>query len=422
MSGAVPSKLRSLRRQVGRSWLYVTIPAVGGLTPLLALPAISHAAGTNGWGAVAVGQSTGLAAYTVVLLGWGLNGPQTVSVMGEQDAQSALALSFITRLQAWMVLSLLIGPIAAIVSPHFPLVAALTAAGTAATGLSCSWWFIGRGRPLTILFTETIVELLGVLIAAGLLLAKATLLVYPLVGCLLPALLAAGFGLWRARALGAISRVRQPHVVAALRSQAAALAGVGVTGIYQALLVTFVAIASPAALPTYAACERMLRMGLGVLVAVPNAMQRWVGRSESIAIRARRVLTAIRYMALIGLAAGILFALAAPLLADLLFDGKVHIPELTAVLAGAAVALMATALATGSVALVAVREFHTITRGALAGALVGIPTIMLGAHYLGSTGAYGGELLAEITIITVQGLKLRAHFGPARLAGAGQGR
>ena len=167
MSGAVPSKLRSLRRQVGRSWLYITIPAVGGLTPLLALPAVSRAAGTNGWGAVAVGQSTGLAAYTVVLLGWGLSGPQTVAPLPESAARGALALSFVTRFQAWLLLSLIIGPIAAIVSPHYPLVAALTAAGTAATGLSCSWWFIGRGRPLTILFTETIVELVGVLLAAG---------------------------------------------------------------------------------------------------------------------------------------------------------------------------------------------------------------------------------------------------------------
>jgi len=414
MSAALPRKLLSLRRQVGRSWLYITIPAVGGLTPLLALPAVSHAAGTNGWGAVAVGQSTGLAAYTVVLLGWGLSGPQTVAPLPESAATGVLALSFVTRAQAWLLLSLIIGPIAAIVSPHYPLVAALTAAGTAATGLSCSWWFVGRGQPLTILFTETIVELLGVLIAAGLLLARASLLVYPLVGCLIPALVAAALGLWRAGALRGIWRVRQPQVASALRSQAAALAGVGVSGIFQALLVTFVAIASPAALPTYAACERMLRMGLGVLVAVPNAMQRWVGRSESEAIRTRRVLTAIRYMALIGLAAGTFFALTAPPLADLLFDGKVHIPELTAVLAGAAIALMATALATGSVALVAAREFHTITRAALAGALVGIPTVMLGAHYLGSKGAYGGELLAEVAILAVQGLKLREHFGPTR--------
>jgi O-antigen/teichoic acid export membrane protein len=413
MSGALPSKLRSLRRQVGRSWLYVTIPAVSGLAPLLALPAVSHAAGTDGWGAVAVGQSTGLAAYSVVLLGWGLNGPQTVSRMDEQEARSALALSFITRLQAWTVLSVVIGPIAAIVSPHFPLVAGLTAAGTAATGLSCSWWFIGRGRPLAILLTETIVELAGVLIAAGLLLAKVTLLVYPLLGCLIPALLAALFGLWRAGALRVIWQVRQHHVAAAVRAQAAALLGVGVSGVFQALLVTFVAIASPAALPTYAACERMLRMGVGVIVAVPNAMQRWVGRSESEATRTRRVLTAIRYMALIGLAAGIFFALAAPSLADLLFDGKVHVPEVTAVLAGAAVALMATLMATGSVGLVAVREFRTITVAALAGALIGIPTMMLGAHYFGSKGAYGGELLAELAIITVHGLKLREHFAQA---------
>jgi len=252
--------------------------------------------------------------------------------------------------------------------------------------------------------------LVGVLLAAGCCWRRRRCWSIHLIGCLIPALLAAGLGLWRAHALHAIWRVRQPHVASALRSQTAALAGVGVTGIYQALLVTFVAIASPAALPTYAACERMLRMGLGVLVAVPNAMQRWVGRSESDVTRRRRLLTAIRYMALIGLGAGIFFALAAPLLADLLFDGKVHVPELTAILAGAAVALMATALATGSVALVAAREFRTITLGALAASLVGIPTIMLGAHYFGSKGAYGGELLGEVAIIAVQGLKLRKHF------------
>ncbi|AAT88561.1 hypothetical protein Lxx06010 [Leifsonia xyli subsp. xyli str. CTCB07] len=45
------------------------------MSPLLALPAIAHTAGAEGWAAIAIGQSLGGAAGVLVELGWGSPAP-----------------------------------------------------------------------------------------------------------------------------------------------------------------------------------------------------------------------------------------------------------------------------------------------------------------------------------------------------------
>ena len=65
-----------------RTGLYVLVPAMGALIPLLAVPVVTGTFGATAFAALAIGQSVGAAAAVVVDLGWSLNGPQAVARSG----------------------------------------------------------------------------------------------------------------------------------------------------------------------------------------------------------------------------------------------------------------------------------------------------------------------------------------------------
>ncbi|MBX0300979.1 hypothetical protein K2F54_13460 [Cryobacterium sp. 1639] len=393
---------------------FIVVPMLGAISPLIALPAITANFGAVAWGAIAIGQSIGMACAVVVELGWSLNGPQRVARSSPKNRNQTLAAALLTKALIFMPMALIAFVAAYMLAPTFKIEAAVVAMGSAAVGMSSTWYFIGTRRPGWILTIESLPKLVAVGLAALAMSLGAPLYSYAL-AVLAPSLLAPWLTVLATRLrLSDFRRYRPSRVLRVIQFQSLALSARAVSAVYIALPITLVGIAAPAAVPVFAAAERLQRMALTLLQSIPNFMQGWVGSANSASARLDRARKAIVINAAFGVVSGLVFALAAPRVAHIVFSGVIEIPLELSSLSGVLIFIVCTSRATGNIALVALNKVRVIMISAMAGALVGVPAIFLLSARYGPEGALIGELIAEGTVLVIQlVVTLRARRPPA---------
>lgn len=385
---------------------FLLIPALSAVTPLVAIPAITASAGAAGWEAYALGLSLGSAVGTLIELGWPLTGPQRVAAEASGVRWVTLISSMRTRLLALLVLAPIGAGLAAVLAlrttPDHVGTVVLMALASAAAGLSGNWYFIGVGKPLRILSSDAIPRALLVSAASVAVLRGAPLLVVP--GCYLFAVTISPIAslLLARHERRQPARLRFADDLRAIRLQLSAVGSRSIAALYMALPITLVGIVAPSALASFAAAERLMRMALTMLQAVPNVLQNWLGSARTAQQRRSRVLNSIALNAFVGLFCAVAFALLVPSVSTLLFTGTVEVGFALAALSGGVLVLVCISRATGPLALVRYGQVNALTLSALAAALVGIPAICVLAAAAGAGGAMLGEIIAEIVAITVQ--------------------
>lgn len=389
---------------------FLLVPALSAVTPLVAVPAITASAGADGWEAYALGISIGSLVCVIVELGWPLTGPQRVAAEPPARRWETLLQSLRTRLLALFVLApvaivLAIGLTKVTDSEH-ETTTVLMALASAVTGLSCNWYFTGVGKPLRILTSDAVPRVVMVTIAAFAVAEGAPIWVVP--AAYLFAVLwgpIAALALARDERAGpAVFSLRSDLL--SIRSQWAAMSGRSIAALYMALPVTLVAGFAPAALAAFAAADRLMRMALSILLALPNAMQNWIGSASSAAERRHRTRDAILINAGMGVVAGAGFALLAPWVSGFLFSGAVDIDPVLALVSGVVLALVCVSRATGALGLVRYGRIPALTLSATVAACVGVPAICVLAVVGGAVGAVIGEMAAEVAAIGVQSATL----------------
>lgn len=382
---------------------FALVPALSAVSPLIALPAVTTVGGADVWGAIAIGQSLGLAGATIVELGWGLKGPQRLARANLSGRRRALAMSIQTRGAVFPLVAVVSAALAALLAADHNELAALMAVSSVASGLSLIWFFIGCGNPGRLLLTDSVPRVMLVTASAIALLNGAPLFVYPLVGVLLPALMAPIFGsLYVGLNRTDFKGVGAVRIGLLIRSQLTAMGGRFVSALYIALPVTLVGIVAPQVVPLFAAAERLQRMYLSILAAVPNAMQGWVGAALSIEDRLRRAERASLMNSVLGIIAGLVFSVGAPWAAEVVFSGVVSLDHELAALCGLVIFLVCCSRAVGGLVLVSLNSARTVLRSAVVGAAVGVPAILLLGHVHGAVGAIVGEIVAETCVLAVQ--------------------
>jgi hypothetical protein len=397
---------------------FAAAPALSAVVPLLALPAITSRFGADAWVSIAVAQSIGAAAAVVVELGWGLTGTLRVGRQSARNRRRTAALSLATR-------AIVLAPVAVIVAvvvPHivgpFALEATIVALAAALGSVNLVWFFIGVGSPGRLLLSDVLPRtVVGTL--AAVLIATAGWPVAAYAGAMLAgAVLASLLGAILAGVRPASFRGYSPRrLLRTIEVQASAVAGRVVSAGYIALPVTLVNLVAPApVVAVFAAAERLQRMVLTGLQAVPNALQHGVGRETDPTRRRRRARAALVTNGLIGVLAGAVFTAVAPAASHVLFSGEASVPLDVAALGGLLIVVVSVSRITGGIMLVDARRIPTIFLSALAGALVGIPAILALSRVGGTLGAVTGELIAEGAVLLVQfsGLKRAARDRAAR--------
>jgi O-antigen/teichoic acid export membrane protein len=393
-----------------RSFLaFALLPGFSIITPLLVYPAVSSSFGPSGFGAIAVGQSVGTAVAVVVELAWGLTGPAAVARADSATRSQLVFLSLGARSLIFVVLGTGGAAVAAIVTPSLSLAAALSAAAFAMAGLSFNWFFIGIGNPIPIFCSDVLPKLAAAAGASVALLNGLPLWLYPALQ-----MLANSFGLvvalrlskpelrhWRTVSIG--------QHVSVLREQSSYMLGRSISAIYVSLPVVIVTAVAPSLGPLYAAVDRVLRMFLAILQAVPNMLHSWIGRGHIAGDFHKRVRRAILGNVVLGVIACATFSVLCIPTTRLVFAGVLEPDLATVAFAAIVVLVVCVSRSTGSLALVHSGRTSWVSWSALAGAIVGLPAVAAGAFVWDTAGAFSGLLAAEVAVLVVQIVALARH-------------
>ncbi|WP_454110812.1 hypothetical protein [Leifsonia shinshuensis] len=397
---------------------YLAVPVLNAVSPLLALPAITASFGSTAWAAIAVGQSLGATAGVIVELGWGLSGSQRVARMSERNRARAFGVSLVAKavvgvpvIGSAVVLSALLAP------TGYRAVTVGVAAAAAIAMFSGGWVFIGILRPRLFLYTEVLPRAMLVTTSAVTIHLGGALWTYP--GALLLAAVSApvtGALVLRVRFQDLLS-LGPRRLARVIGFQRAALTSSVLSSVYISLGTTIATLGSVNATLLFASVDRLQRMLQQVMRSQNYFFKGWVGREVDVGIRIRRAVRASIVCAGIGLGFGLVFALAAPAVADVVFSRTVQVPPLAAAIAGLSVAVICTTMSTGAVLLVTLGRVAAVATSAAVGAVVGLPAIFFGAMLFGGTGALGGQLLAEGSVLIVQVVAARRRLRQLRESG-----
>jgi O-antigen/teichoic acid export membrane protein len=389
-------------RRLRKLALFAAVPALGIISPLLVIPAVTAKYGADGWAAIAIGMSAGAAASVLVELGWGLTGPQLIAGLPARDRAHTFALSLTTKLVILIPVVPLLIFLCLAITPNFRSEAALMGVASAAVGLSPAWFFVGTSQPYRILITDSLPKLLAAAVTSVVLLTGGPLAAYPAL-FLSAALISPLLG-------GLISKVSRRSMIGinvlmvsrTMRRQSIALVGRAASSLYLSLPTTILAITAPSAVAQFAAADRLQRMLLAGLSSVPNSLQGWIGSSKTNAVRMQRVRLALVLNAVMGAVAGLLFAVFGPFLASLVFSGEVPLSFGLSTACGFIIFLTCTSRATGGLALIALHRVGWLTASALVGAGLGFGLILWLSGAFGAVGALVAMAVAEACVLVVQ--------------------
>ncbi|MFV9424422.1 hypothetical protein [Microbacterium sp. S1037] len=379
--------------------LLTAVSAVSAISPLIALPLITRAAGPDGFAEIAIGQALGTLAATIITFGWAVRGP--VEAARSSHPARVFRASIVVR----GANSLLVLPLVAIVAAFAShaddhALAIVSALAFSLQGLSLSWYAVGVGRPLLSLIFDAVPRIVLNLAGALAALLTATPLLYPailLVGTLAAFLAATWF-------IGLRERF---SVRAALADARGAYRGGWRTALAAGLLTfsetaplsTLGVASSPAAIG-FAPFDRVLKYGYIGVYMITGSFQGWVSSASGDA-GLRRMRRAVGIHVVLAVALGAGFALVVPWATPVVLGPGFEISTFTALFGGIALAAMTLATAMGMcVVLPAGRDGAYLT-AVCVGALLIVPAVLVGSSLAGVAGAAGGVAAVQLLVMTV---------------------
>lgn len=380
--------------------LFSLAPLLSAIASLIALPVLTSRFGADGWAAVAFGISVGSAASVVVELGWGLDGPVRVAGAGPQARRTWFALSLATKLLMFLFVVVPVALAGALFSSQYPFEGGLSAISGAALGFTSVWYFVGVGSPLRLVMSESVPKVVAALSAAALMYLGGPLLVYPvalILGALSSPIIASFLvlkpGLTDFRGLSL------PRVRLATRGQLTALRGRAASAVYLSLPTALLGVVSPSSVSVFAAADRLQRMALTFLQILPNTFIGWANEDRRTSQKWKKVKLALAINTLIGLTAGIVWFYGMPLLARVVFAGKIDISNNIVALSSLLILTTVSSRAVGGIGLIAFRGTKYVSDSAILGAILGICTILLFGALAGAQGAFWGLVVAELAVL-----------------------
>jgi hypothetical protein len=280
------------------------------------------------------------------------------------------------------------------------------AAAISLAALAPTWYWIGVGRALPILWTEVLPRMVATLAAAGILLTGGDVIWYPLL--LIVAMVAGPAVVYLRFAGPELTRIDRDDALEVLRTHPPAVIAETAAGAYNALAVALVAGVAPVAQAArYVSGDKSYRIGQYAVSALGNALQGWVAEAsaERSALGRRLRLAVLLHIAL-GLAGLITFALIGPWLTEVLFGRAVAIDQTTALGFGVATLGIALGTACGRIGLITLGARTTFMACVLGASVVGIAGLLVGGALWGAPGAAWGLGIAELWSGVMQGAVL----------------
>lgn len=403
-----PAATRPPRRNAGAAALARRIAAFAGvpflalLAPFVFLPVLARLAGADVWVAIALGQSVGGIAAIVAGLGYSTLAPPIVAVASPEQRRRLVATSVHVRVPVWGVAALVAVVVAAALAPGGSRTEAGAMAATMSlAGLAPTWYWIGVGRALPILWAEVLPRMAATLAATGLLVVGAGPLWYPI---LLAVAMIAGPAViyWRIASLELV-QVERDEVIAVLRRHPPALIAETAGGAYNALAVTLVTAVAPVAQAArYVSGDKAYRIGQYSVSALGNALQGWVVEAGPGRV-GRRLRIVVALHGSLGVVGCVALGLSGPWLTRLLFGSSVAVSEATAWGFGVAILGITLGTAFGRIGLITIGARKAFMSCVVCAAIVGVLGLLIGGSLWGANGGAWALGMTEVLSALAQG-------------------
>jgi hypothetical protein len=274
------------------------------------------------------------------------------------------------------------------------------------SGLAPTWYWIGVGRALPILWFEVLPRMAATLTATGILLAGGGVIWYPVL--LGVAMIAGPAVVYVRQAGGEILRPIRADIGAVYRLHPPAVIAETAAGAYNALAVTLVTAVAPISQAArYVSGDKAYRIGQYSVTALGNALQGWVAEAmEHRSALGRRLRIAVLLHAGLGVLGLVAFTLIGPELTSVLFGHAVAIDRLTALGFGVATLGISLGTAFGRIGLITLGARKTFMVCVLIASGIGVLGLLVGGRVFGASGAACGLGIAELTSGLLQGAVL----------------
>lgn len=279
--------------------------------------------------------------------------------------------------------------------PSTQAIAAAMCVATGASGLSNAWFAVGLGRPKILALFEVFPRLLGVAAGIGALAITGSFVSYAM--CVLLSTVASVVALIRHARAKPFS-VPAECVYRGLKAQLPLVGASLVSSFYTASPVLIVAAVHAPDAAELVSADKLYRFSLFAIIALGNSLQSWVlepAHGESRWLRVRRA--DALHLAL-GTSGFLGISLLGPTLTSILFGNDVSSSWSLSVSYG--VAYIASSLGTSLLRNVLIPHGKNFSAffGTLAGALLGLPLmILLGEHY-GAASIAAAFALSEVVV------------------------
>ncbi len=181
-------------------------------------------------------------------------------------------------------------------------------------------------------------------------------------------------------------------------------AGAGITvaaGAYASTPVLVVQFAASAAgLAAFVSAEKLYRIGQLATAALGNSLQGWV--SEFGADHRERRKFSLMALTGLGLAGWLIMALLGPWASTLLFGAALAADFWTCFWFGLSFLLVCVTTSTGAHWLVPAKRMRVVFSSTIAGAVVGLPAMMILSTLMGGQGGALGLVIGEIAVTAIQ--------------------
>lgn len=403
---ALPPALASGAVALGKRIVgFSVIPFLSLLAPFIFLPVLARVASADVWVAVALGQSVGGVAALVAGFGYPTLAPPMVATASAEGRRRLLATSVHVRLPLWAVAAVIAAAAAAFLAPESSRAEAIAmAAAMSLAALAPTWYWIGVGRALPILWYEVLPRMAATLAATGILLLHGPVMWYPV---LLAIAMFAGPAMVYARNSAAeLAKVDWEDVRAVLRRHPPGVIAETSAGVYNSLAVAIVTLVAPLAqAATFVSGDKAYRIGQYSVGSLGNGLQGWVveARESGLGRRLRIVIWLHVSLGLSGLAA---FGFLGPWLTVLLFGADVAIGHTTAFGFGVAILGISLGTAFGRIGLITIGARKAFMTCVLAASAVGAAGLFTGGALWGAAGAAGALGITELLSGLAQGTVL----------------
>jgi O-antigen/teichoic acid export membrane protein len=304
---------------------FASLSIVGSLVPLAVLPIVARVGGPSDWVVIASGQAMGGIIAIFVMLGWELAGPvKLLQTSNKSEALTVYSESFWART---LTLGFIALPVTAILvstpmGSSNKLLAVLSVASLAITGLSMLWFSIGTGSPKSAMNYEVLPRVVSILLSVPLLLFTSNVFWYPLfqtLGFLF------GLLLFHRHVFGRIfpPRISVRHSIRTIFRNKEISVTTAIGSSFSLIPVVLVAATFPvAAAAAFVSADKIFRYSLFSITSLNNGLQHWSATAPNPAVASTRRSIAVLFHLVLGLVGSTLIWLAGSQVTAVLFGPK----------------------------------------------------------------------------------------------------